>query len=269
MMPLRVTNLEKRYPGFALEKVSFALEPGRITGLVGRNGAGKTTTLKCILGLCRQDGGEIRFWDQAVPDKEKIGYLSGSFDFYPGKKLGAITAVTRKFYKNWDQSAYESYLRQFALDENKTPRQLSQGMKVKYALALALSHGADLLLLDEPTSGLDPVSRGELLELFLQLRDRGTTILFSTHIISDLDRCAEELIYLQQGSVLTQDTFAHFSDQYRLVQSPQPDPRLIGLMREKQGFSGLIAKPDFPNFPQANSTDLETIMLHLEREAEK
>jgi ABC-2 type transport system ATP-binding protein len=254
--------------------VSFALTPGCITGFIGRNGAGKTTTLKCILGLCRRDAGEIRFWDMPFSGnentiKEKIGYISGGFEFYPGKKLTTITDVTRKFYKTWDQAAYETYLRQFALDEDKTPRQLSQGMKVKYALALALSHGASLLILDEPTSGLDPVSRGELLELFLQLQDRGATILFSTHITSDLDRCADALIYLQNGHVLIQDTLGHFAEKYRLVHCDQPDPRLIGPMREKQGFSGLIAKPDFSNFPQASAADLETIILHLEREAEK
>lgn len=271
---LEVRGLVKAYPGFALNRVSFSLAPGRVTGFIGRNGAGKTTTLKCLLGLLHRDGGEISFRGRPFDGREteikqEIGYVPGGFRFYSGKPLKAITAVTRSFYQNWDQSTYENLLSRFALDEKKCPRELSEGMKVKYALTLALSHGAKLLILDEPTSGLDPVSRDELLELFLDLGDQGTTIFFSTHITSDLTACADDLIYIRGGSILAQEPLSQFQNRYRLVRlkEAREDPSLLGLRREKEGCSALIATEDAPKYPQAENTDLETIMIHLEREA--
>lgn len=272
---LEVRDLVKTYPGFALDRISFALAPGRVTGFIGRNGAGKTTALKCILGLLHRDGGEITFWGQLFAGREEkikqdIGYVPGGFRFYSNKSLRAITAVTRGCYRNWDQSAYERLLGRFSLEERKSPRELSEGMKVKYALTLALSHGAKLLILDEPTSGLDPVSRDELLELFLDLRDQGVTIFFSTHITSDLTACADDLIYIRGGKLRAQEPLEAFQDRYRLVRlaEAREDPALLGLRREKAGCSALIAAKDARRFPQAEKTDLETIMIHLEREAQ-
>ncbi len=216
MAVLTVEGLTKRYPAFSLEGVSFSLEEGRVMGVIGRNGAGKTTTLSCLLDLVRPDGGEVRFFGLSPREgvrriKEQVGYVAGGWEFYPRKKLRTITGVTRAFYPNWDQAAYREYCRAFALDENKTPRELSDGMRVKYALALALSHRARLLILDEPTSGLDPVSREELLEIFLELAHRqGTAILFSTHITSDLDKCADDITYIRAGQVAFTGTLEEF-----------------------------------------------------------
>lgn len=274
--PLEVQGLTKTYPGFTLDQVSFSLTPGHITGFIGRNGAGKTTTLKCILGLLHPDSGQVRFWgvpfaQQAQAVKQQIGYVPGGFRFYSGKTLKAITRVTRSFYANWDQAAYESLLARFSLSEQKRPRELSEGMKVKYALTLALIHGAKLLLLDEPTSGLDPVSRDELLELLLDLRDQGVTVLFSTHITSDLTACADDLLYIRQGRILAQESLAQFESRYalvRLASPPEHTQGLLGLRREKEGCSALIRAEDAHRFPQAQPADLETIMIHLEREAQ-
>lgn len=111
--------------------------------------------------------------------------------------------MTRRFYRKWDQQLYKDYLRQFSLDESKQFRSLSNGMKVKYLLALALSHHAVLYILDEPTSGLDPVSRDEILHIFTRIvKDGKRSVLFSTHITSDLDRCADDITYIQNGMVL-------------------------------------------------------------------
>ena len=161
---LQVQGLTKRYPAFALEEVSFDLRPGAITGFIGRNGAGKSTTFKSLLNLVHPDAGEVRFFGLEFTGhegeiKSRIGYVPGEFVYYPRKKLGAIVDVTRHFYPNWDEEAYRRCLERFSLEEGKTVSQLSAGMKVKFALTLALSHRAELLLLDEPTSGLDPVSR--------------------------------------------------------------------------------------------------------------
>ncbi len=204
MAILEVSGLRKQYPAFLLEDVSFTLERGRIMGLIGRNGAGKTTTLKSIFNLVHPDAGEIRIFDLPMPAeereiKQRIGYAGGAVDYYKRKKLRDIVAVTRTFYENWDDAAYRKYADTFSLDEEKTPMQLSEGMRVKFSLTLAMSHRAELLILDEPTSGLDPVSRAELLDAFLFLKEQGVSILFSTHITTDLEKCADDITYLARG----------------------------------------------------------------------
>jgi len=206
MSIVEVRELVKQYPAFRLDSVSFGLEPGKITGFIGRNGAGKTTTIKSMLNLVHPDGGEISYFGMPLQGheaeiKRRIGYSTGAVNWYPRKKIRDIAAVTAGFYDSWDQAAYRRYLNLFALDEGKTPLQLSEGMKVKCNLLLALSHRAEILILDEPTSGLDPFSRDELLELFKQLKEEGVAIFFSTHIISDIEKCADNLVYISQGRI--------------------------------------------------------------------
>lgn len=203
-----VKNLCKSYPGFSLQDVSFSLEPGTITGFIGRNGAGKTTTIKSMLNIVHPVGGEVRYFDMPLAGnentiKQRIGYSSGAVNYYPKKKLKDIAAVSKSFFETWDDGAYQKYLRLFNLDENKTPSQLSEGMKVKFNLLLALSHGAEILILDEPTSGLDPFFRDELTELFTLLKKHGTSIFFSTHITSDLEKCADNIVYIREGKIVS------------------------------------------------------------------
>ena len=270
---LEVSGLRKSYGTFALRDVSFDLREGTITGFIGRNGAGKTTTLKCLLNLVHPDGGEIRFFgldfaENELDVKRQMGFVSGGVDFYPRKKLRTITEVTRRLYSDWDETAYRNLLRRFSLDEDKTAQQLSAGMKVKYALALALSHRAKLLILDEPTSGLDPVSREELLELFLQLKEEGATILFSTHITSDLDKCADDIIYIRNGAIAESDSLDEFISRYLLVRmTERPAGGVIGTRPDRNGYTGLIRKSDpVPAGAQASAANLEDIMVHLEKE---
>ena len=275
---LEVKDLVKIYPGFTLDHVSFSLEEGKITGFIGRNGAGKTTTLHSLLSFLAPDGGEIRFWGKDIREseleiKQRIGFVSAGMSFYSKQKLRKITAITRSFYANWDEAVYRSYLALFALDEEKTPEKLSNGMKIKYMLALALSHGADLLILDEPTSGLDPVSREELLEIFLQLSDQGKTILFSTHITSDLDKTADNILYIAGGKLKAESSLEDFIQSYRLAEYAKDDPLadsplLIGARRTKDGFSALIRAEDAERLSlPTQKVNLEEIMVHLEKEA--
>lgn len=203
---VEVSDLCKTYPAFRLSGVSFALEGGRITGFIGRNGAGKTTTIKSMLNLIHTDRGEISYFGLPLSGhemeiKQRIGYSTGTVSWYPRRTIREIADVTKRFYPTWDEDAYRKYLTLFGLDENKKPIELSEGMKVKFNLLLALSHRAEVLILDEPTSGLDPFSRDELLALFMTLREHGVTILFSTHITSDLERCADNIIYISGGGI--------------------------------------------------------------------
>lgn len=208
MNALEIEGLRKCYPGFTLQDVSFTLRQGTIMGLIGKNGAGKTTILKSILNLIPTDGGRVEILGMPSPEREleckaKLGVVLGGVDFYRDKKLSAITDVTKRFYSNWDEVAYRRYMEEFSVDPDKRVKELSAGMKVKYLIALALSHHAELFLFDEPTSGLDPVSRDELLTLFRALTADGSrSILYSTHITSDLEKCADTITYIKEGRLL-------------------------------------------------------------------
>ena len=206
-MVAEVRKLMKRYPSFVLDEVSFDLERGKITGFIGRNGAGKTTTIKSMLNLIHPDSGDVRFFGMPIVDnetgiKKRIGYSTGTVSWYPRKKIRDIVDIIKRFYETWDDTAYHKYLELFSIDEIKTPLELSEGMKVKLNLLLALSHRSDVLILDEPTSGLDPFSRNELLEIFTKLKEDGTAVFFSTHIISDIEKCADDIVYISRGKII-------------------------------------------------------------------
>lgn len=276
MNVLDVRELCKQYPGFTLDHASFSLPEGSIMGFIGRNGAGKTTTLSCLLDLVHPSMGEISFFGMDFSKneweiKQKIGFVSGGAEWYPRKKLKTVSDVTRRFYRDWDDGAYRRYSELFELSESKTLSELSAGMKVKYSLALALSHKARLLLLDEPTSGLDPVSREELLDIFLSLvRREGISILFSTHITSDLEKCADSITYIRKGKIPYSGSIKEFLGKYRLIRfpgekPPQPSKGLLGLKREKEGFSALLeAGFAAPSGGELFPADLDSIMVHLE-----
>lgn len=216
---LEIQNLNKEYPKFKLESAAFSIKSGAIMGFIGRNGAGKTTTLKCLLNLAHPTGGDIKFFGLSWAEnereiKQRIGYASGGVNYYPTKTLNKIAATTKTFYDNWDESAYAEYMQKFELDGTKKVKELSEGMKVKFNLVLALSHHAELLLLDEPTSGLDPVSRDELLTIFENLSASGIAILFSTHITSDLDKCADYITYIKRGKIIASCTKSEFCEKF-------------------------------------------------------
>lgn len=278
---LTVRNLCKHYPAFELHDVSFSIRASSIMGLIGRNGAGKTTTIKSILRLVRPDGGSVEFLGQPVDDdaaalRREAGYVSGDLCYYPRKRLSQLTAVTRSFYSAWDSARYEALLRRFSLDDSKRVCELSAGMKVKYQLACALSHGAKLLILDEPTSGLDPVSRDDLLDLLRSLCEQdGVSILFSTHITSDLDACADDVTYLQNGTVAQSVSLAGFTAPWKKLTGPETAlaPALRGALRGLRVHRGefeALYPSDLP-CPAGcceELADLQTVMVYLEREVE-
>lgn len=277
MTVLSVKNLSKKYESFRLSNVSFELEKGVITGFIGRNGAGKTTTLKSLLNFVHPDKGEIIFFGKDFKSnefdiKQKFGFVMGGIDYYPKKKIRTISETTRRFYENWDDVAYKHYMEMFSLDDNKTPDELSAGMKVKYSLVLALSHNAELLILDEPTSGLDPVSRDDLLDVFLELAKEGITILFSTHITSDLDKCADMILYIQNGKILADSSIESLLSKYKVAEFTEDqlienqNQKLIGYRKTKHGYSALIeATEELKINAKISDTDLESIMVHLEK----
>ena len=169
MAILDVNHICKSFGSFAIKDISFEIEPGYIVGFIGRNGAGKTTTLKSILGVTKVDSGSVTYMGKSTADsnvKQELGIILGEFTYYRHVKIAKLTKAVKRFFVNWNDDTYNEYIRRFGIDENKRVKELSSGMKVKYSLAIALSHEAKLLILDEPTSGLDPISRDEILDIF-------------------------------------------------------------------------------------------------------
>lgn len=277
---LSVRELTKRYDKFALKDVSFNVRRGEIMGFIGRNGAGKTTTLKSLMNYLHPDAGEIDFFGKPMTGNEmeikrRTGFVTGGVDYYMRRKLRAITDVTRGFYPNWDEAAYKRCIAAFSLDEDKTPAELSAGMKVKYNLALAMSHRAELLLLDEPTSGLDPVSRDDLLDVFLGLKREGVSILFSTHITSDLDKCADRITYIRAGEMQACCALEELVNAYVVAEIPEdaiggiPANLLIGAKPARRGFSALVRKSDAAKLNIATTpAALDDVIVHMEKEAQ-
>jgi len=248
-------------------------------GFIGRNGAGKTTTMKCILNLVHPNSGAIQFFGLDMPAHEfeikpRIACIFGAANYYNQSLLQTIADVYRRFYPNWDDALYRSYLQRFALDPGKRLKQLSQGMSIKFALTLALSHHAELLILDEPTSGLDPVSRDELLHIFEDIVDcEGASIFFSTHITSDLDKNADDILYIKNGQIVACEEKDAFVASYRKVEGQTASlpaalkTRIIGFHERKGEFFGLVRATDTQEINGLNFTpaDLESIMVCTER----
>lgn len=209
MNAIECRNLTKAYRGFTLDHLTFSLPAGCILGLVGENGAGKSTTLKLLMNAISRDEGQVSLLgvDNQSPEflqtKQDIGVVLDEAclpEVITPRETGKLMALT---YTRWDQGLYEQYLARFALPKDKKFKELSRGMKMKLAIAAALSHGAKLLLLDEATSGLDPVVRDDILDLFLEfVQEEDHAILVSSHITSDLEKVADYIVFLHQGRVV-------------------------------------------------------------------
>ena len=279
MNTLEVKHITKTYPSFKLNDVSFEIKEGSICGFIGRNGAGKTTALKGIMGLIHLDSGEVytfgkNLYENEDENRQEIAFSMAEISYFPDAKIGLLTKVTSKFYKNWSQETYEKLCKRFGLAQNKKIKELSTGMKVKYSLAVALSHNAKLLILDEPTSGIDPVSRDEILDIFkLIVKDGKRSILFSTHITSDLDKCADHIVYIKKGKIISSKEKNDFIDDYMYITGPMSEfdsvKDLIVSHKEDQGeFTALIRAENCKGLSKEITQklpDLDTIMVYEER----
>ena len=276
---LTLENVNKKYPTFSLKDVSFAIKPGEIMGFIGRNGAGKTTTLKSIMNLIHYDSGKIMAFgtdmkDNELANKQRIGFALSELNYYPNKTIRQLMNVTKRFYKNFDEKKFQQVCDLFNLNIDKKLEELSSGMKVKYSVAIALSHKAELLILDEPTSGLDPVSRDEILDIFREIVKSGDrAILFSTHITSDLDKCASNITYIHDGSIVYTGTKKDFVNSYLFVKDKSMNKSLLNeyiaykeLDDRIEGLIDINKKEIFEkNNIKVEEPDLEQIMVYLER----
>lgn len=205
---VEVQGLTKRYPGFTLDHVSFAVPSGSIVGFIGENGAGKSTTMKAVLNLIRRDEGSVRLLGKEdgaeYPEiKEQIGVVFDESYFPDNLKIRDVDRIMRSIFRSWESGKFLDYCRRFGLPEKKIVKTFSRGMKMKLSIAAALSHQTKLLIMDEATSGLDPVVRNEILDLFQEfVQEEDHTVFLSSHITSDIERIADYILLIHKGRIL-------------------------------------------------------------------
>jgi ABC-2 type transport system ATP-binding protein len=268
---LEIQKLCKSYKDFSLSDVSFSLPMGYIMGFVGQNGAGKTTTIRLILNMISRDGGDVKIFGlDNVKDEQKIKQdVAVVFDdvyFVESWKVRDVERAVKGFYVNWSSKAFKEYITSFHLPVDKRVKELSRGMKMKLMLAVALSHEAKLLILDEPTSGLDPVARDELLGILGKyIADGEKSILFSTHITSDLEKIADYITVIEHGNIFYSGTRDDLVESFCVVRGGPHDltdelkQKLIGLTTNIAGFAGLLPASDAKHLDSGIVTETPSI----------
>ena len=253
---LELRGVRKSYRNFTLRDVSFTLPRGVIGGLIGPNGAGKTTIIKLIMNLIRREAGEIRVFgldnrSAEVEVKSRIGFVYDVPGFWDDQSLDSQRRALGAFYPRWSDETFHRLAAEFGLPLDKKYKALSHGARTKFALAMALSHGADLLIMDEPTAGLDPIFRRELLRrLSALLQEEGKSILFSTHVTSDLERVADVITFIQAGDIVFSLTRDELLDGWAIVRGDdrvvrELDASLVKGVRQRAfGVEALVSDRD-------------------------
>ena len=205
---IEISHLSKKYDGFALQDISLTVPKGCIMGFIGQNGAGKTTTIRSILNMMPLDSGIIHVlgYDHEKEEckaKEHIGFVFDEMGFHEFMTGKDINIMMKNIYKNWNEMEFYDYLKKFSLPSKKPCGSFSRGMRMKLQIAVALSHNAKLLIMDEPTSGLDPIVRNEMLQIFREyVVEEDHTILLSSHITGDIEKLADEVVFINGGKIV-------------------------------------------------------------------
>lgn len=218
---LTISGLTKTYKDFVLNEVSFSVPSGSVVGLIGENGAGKSTTISAALGLVQKEAGSVSVLGKEELDnevKEQIGVVFDGNNFSEILSPKKIGRVMRDIYQSWDDHTFMALLKKFSLPAGKPIKQFSKGMKMKLAIAVALSHNSKLLILDEATSGLDPVVRDDILDMLLDfVQDESHSILVSSHITSDLEKIADYIVFIHEGRVVFSKPKDELTEQYGII----------------------------------------------------
>lgn len=282
MDAIKLRGVKKEYPGFTLGPIDLTLPSGCVMGLVGENGAGKSTTIRLILNAAACSAGEISVLGQSIGApgfklvKQDLGVVLDEAYFPEVLNAKNVGKIMQKTYQNWDNDAYFAYLTRFSIDPDKKFRDYSRGMRMKLALAAALSHGAKLLILDEATSGLDPMAREELLELFNEFtRAEDHSILLSSHIVSDLEKICDYIAFIHQGRLVLCEEKDRLLEQYALVSLPNgqladlPEEAVVAAEKGVYGARALVLREKVRQELPFEHTDLEEIILFLAKGSAK
>lgn len=279
---IQMQHVSKRYSGFALQDISLSVKKGFITGFIGPNGSGKSTTIRCMMNLVRKDAGSVHIFGRDIARherevKQRIGFVYDENYFYDDLTVAEMRKLIAPFYERWDNRQFRAYLEQFEVPERKKIRELSKGMKMKFSLAVALSHHADLIIMDEPTSGLDPVFRREILNILRDfLQDEEKTVFFSTHITTDLEQIADYIAFIYKGRLVFQSDQESLAETYGLIKGPkdlldsETRKYFVGLRETDNGFEGLTddlatASRLFREEALVEKASLEDIMYYTAR----
>ncbi len=278
---LEIRGLCKSYGDFALKDVTFSLPKGYIMGFVGQNGSGKTTTIRSILNMAKTDSGKISvFGLDSVTDtiqiKERLGVVFDSLYLAENLNAKMIEKQLKPFYKGWDSEEYYRRLKDFELPADKKVGEFSKGMKMKFMVAVALSHKAELIILDEPTSGLDPVARDELLDILAEyIEDENCGVLFSTHITADVERIADFVTILHNGRIWFTGEKDELAEKYAVIKGAAEDipaglkEKMIGFHDYRNGFEALIQTDDLAGLPAAleyEKASIDEILVYIAKE---
>ncbi len=283
---LEVKGLCKNYKKFQLKEVTFDLPAGYIAGFVGRNGAGKTTTLNAIAALLRTDGGEVRlcgktYKEDPVLYKDRIGYI-GDESYFPAEMTAKeIRHILKVHYDTFKVEEFDALMKRWRLPMNQKVREFSRGMRVKLMFAQALCRRTRLLILDEATNGLDPIVRNEILNVLQGYIEDGTkSILFSTHVLSDLEQIADYIYFIDQGELVLNEAKDELLEKYLLIKGDMSDlgdemqKKLVGLEKGEYGFEAIIEADDMAGFGSSfvyDKPNIDKIIWHfaLERDGGK
>ncbi|RRD46478.1 ABC transporter ATP-binding protein [Tessaracoccus sp. OH4464_COT-324] len=266
MIPLAVTGLVKRFPGFELA-LDFELAPGYVTGLVGANGSGKTTLIKAALGAVIPDAGRVHL----LP-REHVGTVFDAVPYPRGWRVGMVARYVAGFHPGWDEQRFQKLCARWEIPLDARVKELSRGLGMRLQLATALSRDARLLILDEPTAGLDPLVRDDLLETLAEhITDDRNTVLISTHITSDLEKIADYVAILDGGRLIEHRAADELHATYRAVRGgalPDDSSALIGLRQHRSGWEALVRAEDAPRLGPGVVVErptLEEITIRLAR----
>ena len=280
---ISVHNLRKRFPGFLLDDISFQVPCGRIVGFIGENGAGKSTSIKLILNQLRRDGGSIEILGEDNTKYLQHGSIGVVFDeckFHDVLNAQDLGEILSGIYNSWDQTLYTQYLKQFGIPPAQRIKELSKDMKMKLSIICAISHHPDILILDEATTGLDPVVRDEILDLFLDfIQNEQHSVLFSTHITSDIQKIADYVVLIHNGKLIFEEQKDEMIYNYGIIRCKKadfsqinPDDYLISrettlsmecLVRDREAV-----RKKYSNFIVDNAS-IEDIMLFYIKGASK
>lgn len=266
MNAIEISNLTKRYPGFTLDNLNLTLPSGCILGLVGENGAGKSTSIKLILGAGKPDSGIVRVLGgdirkDGVTIRQDVGVVLDESNFPALMNARQIGKMMAGIYKNWQGEVFHGYLEKLKVPEDKNFKTFSKGMKMKLAIAVALSHQAKLLILDEATAGLDPVVRDEILDILNDFtRDEEHSVLISSHIVSDLEKICDYIAFLHKGKLMLCQEKDELLERYAFVQGTREQiDGMDGVIGRKDGRFGVEAIALRENVPQGVQTSPVTI----------
>ena len=276
---LELNGVSKSFTDFKLDNISFTLPQGYIMGLVGPNGAGKTTAIQLILNMLERDAGEIIVFGKdnlkyENTIKQNVGVVFDSVFYVDSWTIKDTEKAVSAFYNDWQHDIFNDMVKRFGMPLGKKVRELSRGMQMKLMLACAFSHNAKLLILDEPTSGLDPVTRDEFLEILQDyIKDGERSVLFSTHITTDLERVADYITFINHGELIFTGSMEDLLTSYRLIKgrpqdlTPELEKSISGLRKTEMGFEGLISTKEAAQYKQCvlDKATIDNIVISISK----